>query len=71
MRNDESITLQKRTTIHERVSLVVRGEFFNLFNHTTFSIYPAADTSNPAGFGVIGSTYYPPRHIQLGAKVEF
>jgi hypothetical protein len=56
--------------VHERVSFIIRGEFFNLFNHTTFSI-PSSDTSNPAGFGIIGSTYYPPRHIQLGAKVEF
>ena len=70
-RNDESLTLQKRTTIHERVSFIIRGEFFNVFNHTTFSVYPAADTSNPAGFGIISSSFYPPRHIQLGAKVEF
>jgi hypothetical protein len=69
-RNDESLTLQKRTVVHERLSFIIRGEFFNLFNHTTFSI-PSFDTSNPAGFGIIGSTYYPPRHIQLGAKVEF
>jgi hypothetical protein len=70
MRNDESLTLQKRTAIKERVNIIVRAEFFNLFNRVVFSV-PSFDTSNAAGFGIIGSSYFAPRHIQLGAKVEF
>jgi hypothetical protein len=70
MRNDESLTLQKRTAIKERVNIIVRAEFFNLFNRVVFSV-PSFDTSNAAGFGVIGSSYFAPRHIQLGAKIEF
>jgi hypothetical protein len=70
MRNDESITLSKRTVFKERVSVIVRGEFFNLFNRAIFSV-GSSDLSNSAGFGVISSTYYAPRHIQLGGKIEF
>jgi hypothetical protein len=31
----------------------------------------AFNISDPASFGVISSTYYPPRHIQIAAKLEF
>jgi hypothetical protein len=70
LRNDESFTLSKRTPIKERVTFMFRAEFFNLFNRTIFSI-PSFDVSNPASFGIVSSTYYPPRHIQLAGKIEF
>ena len=70
LRNDESLTLSKRTTIMERVTFTVRGEFFNVLNRAIFSI-PSFDVSNPAAFGIVSSSYYPPRHIQIGAKLEF
>ena len=72
-RNDESVTLQKRTRIKERVSFTLRGEFFNLFNRVTFSqpAWNQLNVADPASFAIATSTTYPPRHIQLGAKVEF
>ena len=69
-RNDESFTLSKRTAITEKVNFMLRGEFFNIFNRTIFSV-PSFDVSNPAAFGIISNTYYPPRRIQVGAKLEF
>jgi hypothetical protein len=67
----EDLTLSKRTAITEHVSFTLRGEFFNLFNRVTFVPGSAFNISDPASFGVISSTYYPPRHIQIAAKLEF
>jgi hypothetical protein len=48
----------------------LRGEFFNAFNRVIFSI-PSFNAADPAAFGVVSSSYYPPRRIQIGAKLEF
>ncbi|MHB8736723.1 MAG: outer membrane beta-barrel protein, partial [Terriglobales bacterium] len=54
--------------ITERVSTQFRGEFFNLFNHTSFL---GVETNvNSSLFGQVVSTH-DPRTIQLGAKVYF
>lgn len=52
----------------ERVSLQIRGEFFNTFNHTNFNgLGVNVDTST---FGKLTSTHTP-RVVQLGAKLYF
>lgn len=52
----------------ERFNLQIRGEFFNVFNHTNFS---GIDTViNDASFGQVTSTHLP-RNIQLGVKLYF
>ena len=72
--------LAKRIRFGERVSLQLRLEVFNLFNHANlYIVESAADTSNPAITAFRG--YVPDftgsipgdgqRRIQLGARLEF
>jgi hypothetical protein len=66
--NRWDFSLFKNVKIRERATLQIRGEFYNLFNHT-----------NPNTFGVaLGSTTYgqitayrDPRILQLAAKLYF
>lgn len=58
----------KRTPINERVSVELRGELFNAFNHTNFGT-PGAVYGTQT-FGVISSSSGP-RDVQLAVKVDF
>ena len=64
-----NLSLHKNTVIREGVSLQLRAEFFNAFNHTQFA--------NPNGyfggttFGLITSIQAPPRIGQVAAKFIF
>jgi hypothetical protein len=73
--------LFKNTRITERVSLQLRLETFNVFNHAnlyvqgvTADVGASQDSANPspvnACFGCTGSTY-DRRHLQIGAKIIF
>ena len=66
---DDDLTLSKNWVIHAQNSIELRGEFFNLFNHTNFG-FPGqvVGTSN---FGSISSTQNPGRTVQLAAKIHF
>jgi hypothetical protein len=78
--NIADFSLNKSTSITERVSLQLRTEFFNIFNHPNFTVpNPQFDSS---AFGTIGSTpdvagSNPrlgdggPRVIQFGLKLLF
>jgi hypothetical protein len=55
--------------ITEQTKLDFRGEFFNAFNHTQFSL-PNADSSAGPNFGRVSGAHTP-RLIQLGVKVIF
>src|SRR5262249_42631976 len=58
----------KKFPIGERTNLQLRGEAFNLFNHTNFNA-PTVALGN-ANFGkILGAR--DPRQIQLAAKVTF
>ena len=58
----------KNVNFGERFKFQLRGEFFNAFNHTSFStIQSATDASN---FGQVNGTH-DPREIQLGGKLYF
>jgi hypothetical protein len=58
----------KNTKIVERLSLQLRGEFFNAFNHESFS---SVDSSlADEGFGQVTGGHSP-RRIQIGAKLIF
>lgn len=74
------MSLAKTFKIGERLSLQLRGEFFNIFNHTNFAGVQANLESGAAGIPaytpdvaesnpVVGSGGS--RHIQLGAKFVF
>jgi hypothetical protein len=64
-------SLQKNTTITEGKTLQIRGEFYNLFNHTNFA-NPSGNV-NSARFGqVLGiRSFTNARFIQLAAKFVF
>lgn len=59
----------KSIHIREHSSVIIRADFFNIFNHPNFST-PAA-TFGAAGFGVITSTVNNPRQTQLSVKYLF
>lgn len=62
----------KDTTLHERMRLELRAEFFNLLNHSNFNT-PNLVVFTPSGVsptaGVITSTSTTSRQIQLAAKL--
>jgi hypothetical protein len=63
------ISVMKRVGITERVSMQVRGEFYNAWNTTHFA---APNTTVTSGnFGRITGTSPGPRQIQLSARVVF
>ena len=66
--NNWDLAAIKNTKIVERLSLQLRGEFFNAWNHESFS---SVDTSiGDAGFGEVTGGHSP-RRIQIGAKLIF
>jgi hypothetical protein len=62
----------KDTTLHERMRLQLRAEFFNILNHSNFNT-PNLVVFTPSGVsptaGVITSTSTTSRQIQLAAKL--
>jgi hypothetical protein len=69
------VGLYKDTRITEHVSLQLRGEAFNLFNHANLYVVGnsadmAAGNVVQACYGCTGSTY-DRRHLQLAAKLIF
>ena len=63
------LTVQKRFTIYERVSMTVQGEFYNLTNTAAFSNPNTSVTST--SFGRITGVFLPARNIQLSARISF
>jgi len=65
---DWDLAAIKNVRIFERLNFQLRGEFFNAFNHESFS---SVDSSTADGsFGqVVGG--HSPRRIQIGAKLNF
>ena len=61
-------SLVKNTALGERVSLQLRAEVFNLFNHPNLSL-PDNFLGSPT-FGQVTSAR-DPRHVQFGAKLLF
>ena len=63
------LTLNKTTTIRERLKLQFRAECFNLTNTPQFS--PPNVTLGAAGFGAVSSQNNQPRIVQLALKLMF
>jgi len=57
---------------HENLSVQLRGEFFNIFNHTQLNATASGNTVtvSSSNFGTIRSANEP-RIIQLALKVTF
>jgi len=54
----------------ERMTLQLRGEFFNIFNHANFG-QPNNNVQGGSAFGTITSTATGPREIQFALKLSF
>jgi len=66
--NNWDMSVMKNDRINERFSMQFRTEFFNAFNHASFS---AVGTDvDASGFGVVQGVH-DPRIIQLGLKLMF
>ena len=63
-----NVSLFKNVKINESVSFQLRGEFYNLFNHTNPNTFGTALGSST--YGQI-TAYRDPRILQLGAKFYF
>jgi len=66
---NESFSLVRRIKLMERMSLTLRGEFFNAFNRVVFGA-PVANVS-AANFGRVTSQANPPRQGQVSVRLEF
>jgi hypothetical protein len=69
------INVSKKFSVGERVSLELRGEFFNAFNHPNFGAPNTrfSSSTNPGSFGLFQDSQPNNqwRHGQLGLRVEF
>jgi hypothetical protein len=71
---DADVSLFKTTRLTERVSLQIRGEFFNVLNHSNFATPNATVFSGTAisgSAGLITATATTSRQIQFGMKLIF
>jgi hypothetical protein len=67
---DDDMTLGKLWNVYrESTKFELRGEFFNLFNHTNYG-FPG-QTVGSSNFGQVSSTLNSARTVQLAAKVHF
>ncbi len=64
------LSLEKRTRLTERVEMIFRAEFFNLFNHTEWQSPVASSTIASPQVGQITSTF-DPRIGQLALRFTF
>jgi hypothetical protein len=61
-------TISRTFNVGDRLRLQVRGEFFNLLNHSNYRL--VGRLINVADFGRV-SSQFDPRQVQLGAKISF
>lgn len=73
------LSIGKATTVTERLRAVFSADFFNIFNHPSFSD-PSLSLNTPASFGVVTAQlngnaargdFAGPRRIQFGLRLEF
>lgn len=67
--SNESVGLIKRTPITEKVTLMFRAEFFNVFNRTVFGA-PVGNVT-AGNFGRVSSQANTPRQGQLALRLDF
>lgn len=67
---DDDMTLGKTWALYgENTKFELRGEFFNLFNHTNFG-FPGQSVGS-SNFGQVSRTLNSGRTVQLAAKIHF
>lgn len=67
--NRVDFTMSKNLRLSETVTLQLRAESFNIFNHTNYRGFVSLNVTSPS-FGQIGS-FRDPRTMQFGAKLSF
>jgi hypothetical protein len=70
--SDFDIGLGKHFPIKERLVMELRGDAFNVFNHTNFGLPQGGftDITSPSAFGVITDTSAP-RQLQVAFRLDF
>jgi hypothetical protein len=74
--NNWNVAVFKDFPIKERVTIQVRGEFYNLFNHPSFNsvnnnaVFTTAGVQTNGSFGVVNSDSGP-RQVQLVGRISF
>ena len=70
-------SLFKNFIIKERVTLQLRGEFYNLFNHPSFSsvdntaVFTTGGQQTNGTFGEVNGDAFGPRQVQLAGRITF
>ncbi|MGH9345275.1 MAG: hypothetical protein ACRD19_16135, partial [Terriglobia bacterium] len=67
--NNWDMGVHKSFPIHEAIKFVVRGEFFNAWNHASFGNPNGSVTAAP--FGKVSSTQTNARIVQIAANLSF
>lgn len=68
--NNWNMGVHKTIPLFREYKFIVRGEFFNVFNHTQFA-NPNSNVNAGANFGIITSTQRDARIIQVGGQIRF
>ena len=68
--NNWDMGVHKNFPLYREAKFTLRGEFFNLWNHTQFA-NPNSNVAAGANFGLITATQHPARIIQLGGTITF
>ena len=74
--NDSDVSLFKNLKIKERVTVQLRGEFYNVFNHPSFNsvdntaVFTTSGQQTNGTFGAVNSDLTP-RQVQLVGRVNF
>jgi hypothetical protein len=66
-----NVALFKDTRIREGVSLELRAEAINVFNHQGFAVFSGNLDINSPQFGQVTSSATAPRQLQLAVRVKF
>jgi hypothetical protein len=68
--NNWDMGIHKVFPIYKESTFTLRGEFFNLWNHTQFA-NPNSGVAAGSNFGLITSTQHAARIIQIGGMIKF
>jgi hypothetical protein len=68
--NNWDIGIHKNFPLFRESTFTIRGEFFNIWNHTQFA-NPNSGVAAGANFGLITSTQHAARIIQIGGMIKF
>jgi hypothetical protein len=64
---NENVSIAKSFSLGENRRIDLRGEAFNIFNRTIFSV-PSTNL-NSANFGIVTGQANSPRQMQVGLKI--